>query len=103
MRIFRSVVPILLLVVLEAEQQFGPGCTVTLQLVCDDRARDVLQALQQLAKEFLRCLLISGCLNQNIQHVASINCAPKVMEASGDFEEYLIRVDWSPDGGDLLW
>jgi tetratricopeptide (TPR) repeat protein len=38
------------------------------------------QALQ-LAKEFPRCLLVSGGLNQNIKDIAFlIHCAPEVME-----------------------
>ena len=70
---------------------FSAGAGVLVSMLSLGRGGTFSQALQ-LAKEFPRCLLVSGGLNQNIKDIAFlIHCAPEVMEGV-DVEEYLIQV-----------
>ncbi len=93
MRILRTVVESFIPVVLDTGHDLGLRRAVTLELICNDHARDILQALQQLAEELLRRLLISPALDEDVQHLTLlIHCSPKVMCASVDTDEHLVEV-----------
>jgi hypothetical protein len=59
-----------MLAVLHARQDFPLGRAIAFELIRDDHPWHVGQALEQLAEELLRGLLIPPTLHQNFQHVA---------------------------------
>jgi hypothetical protein len=68
--ILRAIVCSLIVYVLDIGQYLRLGGGITAQLVGDDGPRNVLQSMQQLAKEFLGSLSIAQRLHQDIEHLA---------------------------------
>src|SRR5713101_245649 len=69
MRILTPVVEIVTLAMFHPWQYLPLRCTVALQLVRNDHTRHIHQPLEQLAEEFLRGLLVTSALYQNIEDV----------------------------------
>src|SRR5262249_1885335 len=69
MGILTLVVQIATLAVFDPGQDLPFGRAVALQLIGDDHAWHVLQSLEQLARELLRCVLIAPALDQNVEDV----------------------------------
>jgi hypothetical protein len=80
MRIFRAVVQIAMLAMLDARQELTLGRPIALQLIRDQCAWDVSQAFQWLAEEFLGRRLIATALDQDIEDIpVLVNGAPERM------------------------
>ena len=74
-------------------QDLAFGCPITLQLISDDDARDVLQPFEQLAEKSLRRFFVSSALHQDIQHVAIlIHGSPEGMLLASNRENHLIHM-----------
>jgi len=85
--IFRAIVRSPILYVLDIGEYLRLGGRIAAKLVGDDGPRDVLQSLQQLAKEFLGSLFIAERLHQNIEHLAVlIDGAPQILRLAIDRE-----------------
>ena len=92
-RVFCPVVEIPVLAMFDTRQDFTLGCTIAFQLIGDDHPRHVLQALEQLAEELLRRLLVPSTLDQDVQHVAFlIHRSPQVMLRTLYAQKRLIHV-----------
>jgi hypothetical protein len=63
------------------------------QLIGDQHLRDVLTALEQLAKELLGSLFVASALEEDIEHIPMlINCAPQIVQFAVDFKKHLVEV-----------
>ena len=69
MRVLTAVVEIATLAVFDPGQDLALRRAVALQLIRDDDPRYIPQALEQLAKELLRRLLVAATLHQDVEHV----------------------------------
>ncbi len=69
MRILRPVITSFVLLVLDTRHDLGLRRSVASEPIGDDHSWDVPQALQQLAEELLRRLLISAALDEDVQHL----------------------------------
>jgi hypothetical protein len=69
MRVFAPVIEVATLAMLHPGQDFTLRRPVALQLIRNDHARHVLQALEQLAKELLGGALVAAALYQNVEDV----------------------------------
>src|ERR1700674_4173160 len=99
-RILRAIVRSSILYVLDIGQYLCLGGGITAQLVGDDGPRDVLQSLQQLAKEFLGSLSIAKRLHQDIEHLAvRIDGAPQIIQLAIDRQVDFIESQRSPGRG----
>src|SRR5215468_11158106 len=97
MRILTAVIEIATLAMLHPGQDLTLRRTVALQLVRNDDARHVLQALQQLAEKLLRRLLVASALHEDIEDVVVlVDRAPEVMALTINREKYLIQVPLVP-------
>src|SRR5499427_6641661 len=73
------------------------GRAITLELVRDDHPWHVLQALEQLAKELLRRVLVAAALHQNVEDVVIlVNRAPQVMALPVDRQKHFVQVPLVP-------
>ena len=72
MRFLRSVVQSLVRSMLYSGDDLSFRCTVALQLICDDHARNILQAFQQLAEETLGGFFVPATLDQDVKDVAMV-------------------------------
>ena len=83
MRVFASVIEIPTLTMFHPGQDLPLRRAVALQLIGDDDAGHIGEALEQLAKELLRGLFVAPTLDENVQDVVVlIHCAPQVMALS---------------------
>src|ERR1700758_370233 len=74
-------------------QQLAVGDLVTAQLVGDQHARHVPQALEQLTEESLGRHRISAGLDENVEHVAVlVDRAPHIPQPAVDPDEHLVEV-----------
>src|SRR5262245_52187579 len=93
MRVLTAVVERAALAMLHPGQDVPFGRAVALELIRNDDTRDIPQALEQLAKELLRGLLIAPALHEDIQHViVLVDSAPEVMALTMDRQEDLVQV-----------
>jgi len=69
MRMLTAVVQRATLAMFHPRQDFTLRRAVALELVRDNHAWDIPQALEQLTKELLRRLLVTATLHQDIEHV----------------------------------
>jgi hypothetical protein len=93
MGIFGAVVQRAMLTVFHTWENLPLGCAIAFQLIREDHPGDVLQALEQLAKEFLRRLLVPPALHQDVEHVALlIHGPPEIVTLSGDGQKRLIQM-----------
>jgi hypothetical protein len=92
-RVLCSVIQIPMLTMSHARQELSLGGSITLQLIRDDDPRDVRQPFQQLAEEFLRCLLITPVLHENVEDISFlVNSSPEIVLFAIEREEYLVQV-----------
>src|SRR5262245_29682803 len=93
MGVLTPVIEIATLAMLHPGQDLALRRTVALQLVRNDDARHVLQALQQLTEKLLRRLLVAAALHEDIEDVVVlVDGAPEVMALTIDGQKDLIQV-----------
>src|SRR5215468_2247376 len=93
MRILTPVIEVAALAVFHPGQGLALRGAVALQLVRNDDARHVQQALQQFAEKLLRRLLVASALHEDIEDVVVlVDRAPEVMTLTINREKYLIQV-----------
>jgi hypothetical protein len=91
--VFRPVVEIALLAMCHTQEHLPLGGTIAAELIRDDDPRDIGQALQQLAKELLRRLLVPLALHEDVEPVAVlIDCPPQIVPFAVDAEKDFIEV-----------
>ncbi len=92
-RILRAVVEPFVLAMLDAGQDLALRRAVAGQLVGDDHARHVGEALEQAAKELLGSGLIAPGLHQDIEHGAVlVDGAPQIVLRAVDLDEDLVEM-----------
>src|SRR5262245_52784830 len=97
MGVLTPVIDIATLAMLHPGQDLALRRTVALQLVRNDDARHVQQALQQLAEKLLRRLLVAAALHEDIEDVVVlVDRAPEVMTLTINREKYLSQVPLVP-------
>jgi hypothetical protein len=85
------------LAMFHAGQHLALRRTVALQLVRDDHTRHILEAVEQLAKELFRSLLIAPTLHQEVEEViVLINGPSQVMALPVDCQKYFIHTPFVP-------
>ena len=90
---FRLGVHPFVLAVLHAMQDLAFCCSITLQLIGDDHARNVVHPFEQLAEKSLRGLFVALALHKDIEHISVlIHRWPQIMSLATDGEEDLIQV-----------
>src|SRR5262249_44494287 len=95
--VLTAVVEIATLTVFDPGQDLALGRAVALELIRNDHAWHVLQSLEQLAKELLRCVLIAPALDQNVEDVVVlVDSAPQVMALPVDRQKHLVEVPLIP-------
>jgi hypothetical protein len=95
MRIFRPVVHPFVLLVLHARQDLAFRSPITLQLIGDDHARNVVQPFEQLAEKSLSGLFVAVALYKDIEHISVlIHRSPQILSLATDAEEDLIQVPY---------
>src|SRR5262245_39578397 len=93
MGVLTPVIEIATLAMLHPWQELALRRTVALQLVRNDDARHVLQALQQLTEKLLRRPLVAAALHEDIEDVVVlVDGAPEVMALTMNREKHLIQV-----------
>ena len=93
MRVLTAVVEIATLAVFDPGQDLALRRAVALQLIRDDDPRYIPQALEQLAQELLRRLLIAPALDQDIEDVVVlIDGAPQVMAFAINRQKHFVQV-----------
>src|SRR5437870_5243820 len=93
MRVLRTIIEPLILTMFDTRQELGFGCPVALELISNEHAGNILQSLEQLAKEALGGDLIAAGLYENIQHYAVlIDSTPEIARLAINFHEDLIQV-----------
>src|SRR5262249_14844034 len=97
MRILTPVIEIAALAMLHPGQDVLFGRAVALQLIRNDDARDIPQALEQLAKKLLRGLLVAAALHQNVEDmIVLVDSAPQVMALPVDGQKHLVEMPLIP-------
>jgi hypothetical protein len=92
-RILRTVVQTLVAPMFSVRQHSANRWWVAGQLIGDDDARLVADAIDKLPKETLRGILISTLLHQDVQHDAVlINRPPQPVALAADFERHLVQM-----------
>jgi len=92
-RVLRPVIERAMLAMFYPRQEFLLGGAVALEFIRDDRTRYVRQALEELAEELLRGVLVPPLLHQDIQHVpVLIYGPPQIVMFAFDREKYFIEV-----------
>jgi hypothetical protein len=98
--VFRPVVQLPGLPMLNAGQHLAPGRAIARQLIRDDDPWDIRQSLEQLAKELLGCLLVAPTLPDNVEDLPClIHGPPQVMAFALDDQKDLIPVPLVPRSG----
>jgi hypothetical protein len=93
MRVFRTVVEIAVLPMLDTGQEFPLRCAIAFELVGDDHPWYVGQTLEQLPEEFLGGILVPPTLDKDIEDMAVlIHGPPEAVSLATDREEYLVEV-----------
>src|SRR5215470_8092618 len=93
MRVFTPVIEIPTLTVFHPGQYLTLGRAIALQFVRNDDARNVCEALEQLAKKLLRRLRIAPALHQDIEDVVVlIDGAPQVMPLTINRQTHFVQV-----------
>jgi hypothetical protein len=78
--IFRPIIEVAVLPMFHTRQDLPLRSAVAFELVRDDHPRDVRRALEELAEELLRGLLVAPALDQNVEDVVVlVDSAPQVM------------------------
>jgi hypothetical protein len=91
--ILAAVVEIAVLAVLHTRQDLPLRGAITFQLVRNEHPWDVRQALEQLADELLRGLLVAPALHENVQDGnVLIHRPPQIMPFFVDYENDFVQV-----------
>ena len=97
MGVFRALVQIPMLAMLHSRQELALGCPIALQLIRDHHARDIPQAFEQLAEEFLGRRFIATPSHENVQDMAIlIDRSLQIMTLTLDCEKDLIQMPLIP-------
>src|SRR5215471_12911825 len=92
MGVLTPVIEIATLAMFHPGQDLPFGRAITLELVRDDHPWHVLQALEQLAKELLRRLLVAAALHQDVEDVVVlIYRAPEIMALPINRQKHFIN------------
>jgi len=60
-----------------SRQDFAFRIAITLQLISDDHARNVLQPIEKLAEKSFRGLLVTPTLDEDVEHITVlVHCSP---------------------------
>src|SRR5215471_3468371 len=93
MGVLTPVIEIATLAMFHPGQDLPFGRAITLELVRDDHPWHVLQALEQLAKELLRRLLVAAALHQDVEDVVVlIYRAPEIMALPINRQKHFVQV-----------
>ena len=93
MRVLTAVVEIAALTVFDPRQYLSLRRAVALQLVCNDDAGNIGEALKELTKKLLGGLLIAPALDQDVEHmIVLVDSAPQVMTLAINRQEDLVQV-----------
>src|SRR5215831_10705526 len=93
MRVLAAVVEIPTLAMLDPWENLALGRTIALQLVGNDDAGNICEALEELAKKLLGGLLIAPALDQNVEHmIVLVDSAPQVMALAIHRQEDLVQM-----------
>jgi hypothetical protein len=91
--VFGAVVEIAMLAMLHARQHLPLGCTIVFEFIRNDHPWHMGQALNQLAEEFLRGVLVPPTLHEGIEDVALlIHRPPEVVAFTMGGEEHFIQM-----------
>jgi hypothetical protein len=95
--VLTPVIEVAALTVFYPWQELALGRAVALQLVGNDDAGNVREALEELAKKLLGGLLIAPALSQDVEHIiVLVDGAPQVMALAIDGEENLVQMPFIP-------
>ena len=99
-RVLGAIIEIAVLAMFHPGENLALGGSVALEFVGDDHARHVGQALEELAEELLRGLLVPPALHQDIEHVpVLIHRPPQIVTFAFDGQKHLIQVPLVPGPG----
>ncbi len=92
-RVLGAVVEVAMLPMFYAGENLAFSRSVTLQFVGDNDAGNIPQALEELAEELLRSLLVSAALDQDIEHVSFlIDGSPQIVMFAFNRQYHFIEV-----------
>ncbi|EFH81112.1 hypothetical protein Krac_1799 [Ktedonobacter racemifer DSM 44963] len=92
-RIFRTIVQPFVLTVLNTRQDFSFRRTITLQLISENHARNVLQPFEKLAEKPFGGFLVPSALHQDVQDGnVLVHCSPEILSLATDREKDLVQV-----------
>jgi len=92
-RYLGAVVEIAALPVLDTGQDLALGRAIAAELVGHDHARNILQALEQLAEEPFSSFGIAPALDQDVEHVAVlVHGAPKAKHLARDADQHTVEL-----------
>src|SRR5258708_24722982 len=78
---------------LHARQDFASRRAITLQLIRDDHARNVLQPFEKLTEKSLGSILVASALHEDVEDIAVlVHCSPQVMPLATDREKDLVQM-----------
>ena len=78
--------------VLDARQDLALGGGVALELVCYYHPRNVSHALQQLAKQPLRCGRAAPALDEDVEDISVLgDRTPKIVRLAADADEHFVH------------
>jgi hypothetical protein len=98
--VFRAVIEIAVLPMLDAGQGLALSRPVAPQLVGNDDSGYVGEALEEFPKELLRSRLVPPALYEDIEHVAIlVDRPPQIMALSVNGEEDFIQMPFVPRSG----
>jgi hypothetical protein len=95
--VFRPVVRIAVLPMLDAGQALAYRGIVASQLISDDHSRDVREAIEPLAEELFRSCLIPAALHEDIEDVpVLIDGTPEIVACALDPHKHFLHCHVSP-------
>ena len=95
--VFRPVVQIAMLPMLDAGQALAYGGTVASQLIGDDDSWNVREIFEPLAEELFRSRLVPAALHEDIKDVpVLIDGTPEIVACAVDPHKHLVRVPCVP-------
>ncbi len=78
---------------LYTRQDLAFGCTITLQFISDDHARDVLESFEELAEKSFRGFFVAPALDENVEHISVlIHRSPQIVSLATDREKHLVHM-----------
>jgi hypothetical protein len=93
MGVLRPVIQIAMLAMFYTRQELSLGGSITLQLIRDEDPWGILASFEELAEEFLRRLLVSPALHQDVEDMAVlIDRSPEIGPLTTNREKDLIQL-----------